>query len=103
MRAPFAPLAVAALVAAAAAASAAAPPARWPAEWSAWIAQLGSEDERTREDAAKRRGALEEDALPLLRRARRSHDDPDVRLRAILLIAAVERLAKREVRSYSGH
>src|SRR5262249_61868512 len=62
---------------------AAAPPAKVPDQWVKLIDQLGDDD--TREAAAKKLTALGEDVLPALRRAAKEHDDPDVRLRAVVL------------------
>src|SRR4051794_30635742 len=70
---------------------AAAPPAKVPAEWLKFIDQLGDDDEKTRQAAEKELASLGEDVLPALRRAHRGHADPDVRLTAGLLVAAIEK------------
>jgi hypothetical protein len=80
---------------------AAAPPARTPPEWLALIDQLGDDD--THAAAQKKLEALGEAALPALRRAARSHDDADVRLRASVLAAAIEKKVYGEVRRFAGH
>src|SRR5262249_44967467 len=78
-----------------------APPAKTPAEWLKLIDQLG--DDNTRAAAQKKLEALGEDVLPALRRASKSHDDVDVRLRAVLVVAAIDKKTYREVRAYEGH
>jgi hypothetical protein len=77
---------------------AAAPPARVPAGWLNLIEQLGNEDEDTRKAAEKKLADLGEDALPALRKAGKSHDDADVRLRASLAAAIKDQLGGRSCR-----
>src|SRR3954453_17734105 len=80
---------------------AAAPPAKEPAEWHKLIEQLGDDDARAA--AAKKLEAIGEDVLPALHRAAKGHDDVDVRLRAAVLIAAIEKKLYGEVRQFTGH
>src|SRR5262245_3948178 len=80
---------------------AAAPPAKVPAEWLKLIDQLGDDD--TRATAEKKLEAIGEDALPALHRAGKSHDDVDVRLRATVIAAAIEKKLYGEIRQFKGH
>jgi WD40 repeat protein len=82
---------------------AAAPPAKVPAEWLKLIDQLGEEEADRRTAAEKALTALGEDVLPPLRRAAKGHADADVRLRAVLVVAAIEKEEYREVRRFVGH
>src|SRR6478672_6459737 len=82
---------------------AAAPPGRLPAEVSKWIEQLGSDDDDTRAAAQKKLEALEEAVLPVLRQAAKKHADVDVRLRAAVVVAAIEKKLFGELRTYTGH
>src|SRR5258708_1530045 len=82
------------------AAFAAAPPARVPAGWLKLLDQLGSEDDDARKAAEKKLTDLGEDVLPALRKAGKSHDDADVRLRASVIAAAIETHLDREVRIF---
>src|SRR5262245_37119262 len=82
---------------------AAAPPARLPAEVPKWIDQLGDDDEGKRKEASKKLEELGPAVLPALRAAVRSHEDVDVRLRAGLLVAVIERRFSGELRVYKGH
>jgi WD40 repeat protein len=66
------------------------------------IEQLGSDDAKERQEAAKRLEAIGEPAVEPLRQAARSHADPDVRLRAGVIVAAMTRGAYEEVRKYVG-
>src|ERR1700722_8788462 len=91
--------AVAAFLVASLAAFAAAP----PVGWQRVIEDLGSSEEVARKAAEKKLLALGEDALPALRKAGRSHADPDVRLRAFVLIATIEEQLDRAVRVFQGH
>src|ERR1700722_3888856 len=90
---------VAAFLVASLAAFAAAP----PVGWQRVIEELGSSEEVARKAAAKKLIALGEDALPALRKAGRSHADPDVRLRAFVLAASIEKQLDRTVRVFQGH
>src|SRR5262245_39052015 len=54
------------------------------------IEQLGNDSAAKRREASRRLEALGEPALPLLRKALQSHADPDVRLRAGLVVRAIE-------------
>src|SRR4051812_43418383 len=85
------------------AAPAAAPPAKVPREWSGLIDELGDDDEDVRKAAAKKLARIGEDVLPVIRKAGRSHADPDVRLRAAALADAIERARAGEVRVFVGH
>src|SRR4051794_3985278 len=93
---PLAALAAACLLLPAA--FAAAPPAKVPAEWHQLIDQLG--EEQTRAAAQKKLEALGEDVVPVLRRAGKTHDDADVRLRATVIAAAIEKELFGEVRVF---
>lgn len=66
------------------------------------IAQLGSDDAKERQDAAKRLEAIGEPAVEPLRQAAKSHNDPDVRLRAGVIVAAMTRGVYEEVRKIVG-
>src|SRR4051812_22853680 len=68
----------------------AAPPAAVPGEWLKLIERLGSDDEDDRKAAEKKLSDLGEDVLPALRKAGKSHDDADVRLRAVVIAASIE-------------
>jgi WD40 repeat protein len=81
---------------------AAAPPAKVPAEWDRLIEQLGEEGD-ARENAEKKLADLGEDVVPVLRRASKTHDDVDVRLRATVLAAAIEKTLYGEQRAITGH
>ncbi len=78
---------------------AAAPPAAPPAALT-WIDQLGEDD--THRGAAGRLAKLGERAVPLLRKAAKTHADPDVRLRASVVAAAIEARLYPEVRRFVG-
>ncbi len=66
------------------------------------IEQLGSDTAAKRRDASRRLEAMGEPALPLLRKAVRSHADPDVRLRAGLVVRAIEAERWGEVRHFGA-
>src|SRR5688500_581720 len=83
------------------AAFAAAPPAKVPPEVLELIDQLSDDD--TRKAAETKLAALGEDVVPALRRAAKSHADADVRLRAVLLAAAIEKTVYAEKRRFTGH
>src|SRR5262249_25503680 len=87
----------------AATAFAAAPPANVPAEWLNLIDQLGEDNDAVRLSAEKKLTGLGEDALPVLRRAAKDHDDPDVRIQAGIVLRAIEKVVYVEVRSFVGH
>lgn len=74
-----------------------------PAGWTGLIERLGSEDPTVRKAAEKALMGLGEDALSPLRRAGRSNADPDLRLRAFALAAAIEDRLDREVLVFRGH
>src|SRR5205823_2137453 len=82
---------------------AAAPPSGVPAGWLKLIEQLESEDFDTRKAAEKKLSALGEEVLPVLRKVGRTHDDPDVRLRALVIAAAITRKNELEERTFTGH
>src|SRR5262249_43197081 len=86
----------------AAAAFAAAPPAKVPAAWLELIGRLGG-DQDTRRSAGKKLIDLGEDVIGPLRRAAMTHADVDVRLRAGVLAAAIEKKLYGEVRRFTGH
>jgi WD40 repeat protein len=68
------------------------------------IEQLGDEDNADRrQEAARRLEALGEPALEALRQACKSHPDPDVRLRAALIIRAITTGGLGEVRHFGGN
>jgi WD40 repeat protein len=81
---------------------AAAPPAKVPAEWHKLIDQLGDEGD-VRENAEKKLTELGEDVVPLLRRAGKTHEDVDVRLRATVVAAAIEKKLYGERVVMKGH
>jgi WD40 repeat protein len=84
-------------------AGASAPPAD-PPEVAALIVKLASDDIDARQDAARRLEALGEAALPALTRAaRRPSKDPDLRLRAAVIAAAIRHKLYGEVRRFTGH
>src|SRR5207302_450565 len=66
----------------------------------ALIERLGSDDPARRREAAKRLEALGESALPLLREAVKSHADPDVRLRAAVVVRAIDAALWGEIRRF---
>src|SRR4051794_9486172 len=82
---------------------AAAPPGKAPAEWLKLIDQLGDDEAGVRTEAEKKLLALGADAIPFLRRAGKTHADVDVRLRAVVVAAAIEKKLFGEVRRFSGH
>jgi WD40 repeat protein len=83
-------------------ASAAAPPAKVPREWSSLIDDLGDDDEDVRKAAQKKLTRIGEDVLPLLKKAGKSHADPDVRLHATVLAIELEKKLYGEVRRFTG-
>src|SRR5262245_40127434 len=64
---------------------------------------LGSDNAGTRRAAEKKLTALGDAAVPALREAGRRHPDVDVRLRALLIAAAIESRHGLEERSFTGH
>jgi hypothetical protein len=68
-----------------------APPAPTPEEIDAWIAKLGSDDWKAREEATEALVRVGAPALPALEKAARS-DDPEVKTRAL---AALERIRQK--------
>jgi WD40 repeat protein len=66
------------------------------------IEQLGSDDAKERQEAAKRLAAIGEPAIEPLRQVAKSHADPDVRLRAGVIVAAMTRGVYEEVRKIVG-
>src|SRR4051794_29598961 len=66
------------------------------------IDQLGDDDADVRDAAARKLEGLGEDALATLRRAAKSHPDADVRLRARVVAAAIEKKLYGEVRQYKA-
>jgi WD40 repeat protein len=67
------------------------------------IRQLGSSDFSAREAATRTLDSLGESALPALEKAARDSSDPEVRLRAERLRAALWVRLYREVRRFEGH
>src|SRR5262245_43251104 len=67
------------------------------------IDQLGSDNDNTRRAAAGRLEAMGEAVLPTLRKVSNSHADADVRLRALVIAAAIERRYFLVERSFTGH
>jgi WD40 repeat protein len=66
------------------------------------IEQLGDEQLARRKDAGKRLEEIGEPALEQLRKAERKHVDPDVRLRAGILVRAIENKGWSEERVIQG-
>jgi predicted NACHT family NTPase len=66
------------------------------------IEQLGSDHAKERQAAAKQLEAIGESAVEALRKASKDHIDPDVRLRAAVLIAAINKGVYEEIRSIKG-
>jgi WD40 repeat protein len=58
-------------------------------EIAALIKRLGDEDRKVREQAAQKLEALDEKALAALVQTTKTHDDPDVRLRAAVVARAI--------------
>jgi WD40 repeat protein len=83
---------------AATAAPAAAPPAGGRVK--GLIELLGDDSLRVRTAAALKLEALGEEVLPALRRAARTHADVDVRLRALVIAAAIEKGIRGEIRAF---
>src|SRR5262245_3624801 len=92
-------LAAVILLACALGSSAVAPDAK---ETERLIEQLGSDNPSNRRDASKKLEELGEAVLPLLRRAIQSHADPDVRLRAGLVVRAIEAELWGEIRHFGA-
>src|SRR5260370_22603994 len=67
------------------------------------IEQLGDDHMAKRQDAAKRLEAIGEPAVEALRKAAKSHADPDVRLRAGVVAAAIDKKMFGEIRRFEGH
>jgi WD40 repeat protein len=65
--------------------------------------QLGDEDPDVRQGAREKLFKIGEPALELIRKAIRSHTDPDVRLRAILLARDINVGAFGQLRKFEGH
>ena len=75
------------------------PPPELP-EVEAWVADLSSTDFAVRKSAMRNLEGLGVAALPALRRVRARYADPDVRLRAVVAIAAIDRKLHGVVRRY---
>ncbi len=82
---------------------AAAPPPGVPAEVKKLIEQLGDDDADVRKAAARKLEDLGEGVLQPLRQAGKSHADVDVRLRAAVVAAAIEKKLFGEVLCFKGH
>src|SRR5262249_25927201 len=67
------------------------------------IEQLGSEDYDTRKAAENTLTEMGEGVVDALRAAGKSHADVDVRLRALVIAAAIEKGLATEVRRFEGH
>src|SRR5262245_26982254 len=67
------------------------------------IDQLGSEDSKARTAASEKLTALGDDALAALRNALTRHADPDVRLRAAVVVRAIEKKGLGEIRKFDNH
>src|SRR5262249_9616002 len=67
------------------------------------IAQLDDDDEDVRKEAIKKLTAMGESVVAVLRRTARTHADTDVRLRARVILAAIEKKLYGEVRRFTGH
>src|SRR3954462_12743040 len=83
-------------------ASAAAPPAKVPAEVLKLIDQLGDDDADVRKEAETKLIAFGEGITPALRKVGKTHADVDVRLRAMVIVAAIEKNLYGEVRRFTG-
>ncbi len=78
-----------------------APPPAEPPEVEKWIADLGSEDFAVRKSAMQKLVELGEVAVPALRRVTSKAIDPDVRLRAAVVVSAIEEKLYGVVRRYA--
>ncbi|HKB41467.1 MAG TPA: WD40 repeat domain-containing protein [Gemmataceae bacterium] len=67
------------------------------------VQQLGSQETKAHQAAAKRLEEIGEAALPALRKAVASATDPDVKLRAGLLVKTIGNKAFAELRRFTGH
>src|SRR5688572_24143111 len=74
-----------------------------PKEVGKLIEQLGDEDMDVRKTAEKKLMDIGENVLEHLRKAVKEHSDPDVRLRAIVLMRTIERMNYGEIRQFTGH
>jgi len=79
------------------------PPAKISPAIQKLIDQLGSEDFGTRKAAETKLTEAGEDALGALREIARTHPDVDVRLRAPVIAAALEKASAVEVSKFEGH
>ena len=68
-----------------------------------WIDRLGDDSAKVREEAAKKLQGLGQAALNPLRQAIKGHPDADVRLRAAVIVAAIQKELYGEVRRFTGH
>jgi WD40 repeat protein len=97
MRACLFPLALWLLLAAVGRAAPEAPDA---AEIEKWIGRLGDDDPARRQEAGKRLEEIGEPAVPALRKTLKGHGDPDVRLRAAVLLRTIEQGFYAELRTF---
>src|SRR5262245_38092255 len=67
------------------------------------IDKLGDDDVDVRKAAIKQLVELGEEVIPILRRAAKTHSDVDVRLRANVVAADIEKMLFGEIRSFKGH
>lgn len=72
-------------------------------ELQALIDQLGDEDRAKRLQAAKKLEEIGEAAVEPLKRALKTHSDPDVRLRAALVLGAISRGDYAELKVINGN
>lgn len=79
-----------------------APPPAEPREVEKWIADLGSDDFAVRKEAMRKLEEVGETAVSALRRVTNKDIDPDVRLRAAVVVAAIERRLYGVMRRYAG-
>src|SRR5262245_24831897 len=91
------------VVALAALSPAAAPPPPAPAEVLKLIDQLGDDDDDVRKAAMDGLQAQGEKALSAVRHASVKHLDADVRLRAAVVAAAIQKALYGELRVFEGH
>ena len=83
--------------------AAVAPPPADPPEVEKWIADLAADDFAVRKAAMQKLEGIGEAAVPALRRVVNKDIDPDVRLRAVVVVAAIEEKLYGVVRRYPGH
>src|SRR5688572_21496901 len=82
--------------------TAAAPPPRVPPEVLKLIDQLAGQGDAPRA-AEKKLAAMGQGIVPALRQAGEKHADVDVRLRALVIVSAIETPLYREARKFTAH